>query len=651
MGGNHALLKTSSTIAATANSDGADTAKKQATAALLPKAGSLHPQPELTARQRLWLLLLVIAKRVRFLAVLAAVGAFIGYFDAVKLHWDRWVHPSAAAVRHVPAGKEFFCPMDPQVTRVAYEANGDVPGCPICGMPLSLHDRPANEELPPGVIGRVNISPERVAMAGIRTVTVDYRPMARQTKTMGHVTVDESRTARVISRVEGYVEKLCVAETFASVRKGDPLAEIYSPRLNIAARRLVLAAKDNADSELIASLRGELLLQGGDSDDIDRMVAAGEVPTRLVIRSPQSGCVMEKKIVFGASVEPKATLFEIADLSSVLVEAEVYQKDLVFLSVGQAVDVKVDAWPQRTFRGELAVIDPRIEMAARTNRIRVRLDNAGGELRPGMHADVKIETPLETIEPYKSLSVRNPPAARKNQDQPAADSPPAAPPSTDGPSATAASAGDSLAPRSSPEATRAVFLVVPESAIIDTGDQTIVYVESAEGQFEGHEVELGPRHNGSFPVLKGLSAGDKVAMAGSFLVDAETRLNPAVASTYFGAGGGETLGASPSAAKGAGNAPLKPALRMQPLSDDQLKNIDQLPGDDRAAAKAQNLCPVMGVPLGSMGVPVKITLRGKPVFLCCKGCVAKAKRDPRSALKSLEKIRQLMRQSSLDEGC
>jgi Cu(I)/Ag(I) efflux system membrane fusion protein len=597
---------------------------------------------EMTARQKLWLVFLVVMKRARFFAILAGIGLFIGYWDTVKLHWDRWTHPRVAAVRDLPEGKEFFCPMDPQVTRAGYESNGDVPNCPICGMPLSLHDKPAKEALPPGITGRVTLTPERIAMAGIKTATIGSRPMARQTMTVGYVTYDESRMSRVVSRVEGYVEKLYVDKTFTLVHKGDPLAEIYSPELYSTARELVIASKGNVDRELAASSRTKLLLLGVNSDDIDHMVASGEAAKQVMIRSPQSGYVVDKKIVVGASIEPKMTLLEIADLSSVWVEAEIYEKDLAFLSPGQLVEAKVDAWPERTFRGSLAAIYPQVDAATRTNRMRVRLDNADGQLRPGMYADVMIDTPLETIEPYKSLANVSPRPPGEGQGVRA------------GSSGNGPASSNVPSPRPSPGGRGGLFLAVPESAVIDTGAKKIVYIERAEGQFEGVEVELGPRHGNFYPVLKGLAAGDKVAAAGSFLVDAETRLNPAAASVYFGASGRQTgafgaglptppnhpteglPGRAETSGQQSGSVGDRPQpLRRQPSADD-LKNIDQLPEEDRAAAKAQAICPVQGVPLGSMGVPVKITLRGKTVFVCCKGCVGKAKNDPEGTLKTLE---------------
>ncbi len=175
--------------------------------------------------------------------------------------------------------------------------------------------------------------------------------------------------------------------------------------------------------------------------------------------------------------------------------------------------------------------------------------------------------------------------------------------------------------------------------MIDTGAQKIVYVERQAGLFEGVEVELGPRQDDFYPVLKGLKAGDQVAAAGGFLIDAETRLNPAAASTYFGASGGPQSGGSAPAAQSQPNNKVTEAkpLGAVVLTDEDLKNIEQLPPEDWQAAKAQAMCPVAGVALGSMGVPVKITLRGKVVFVCCQGCVGKAKLDPDGTLKKLQR--------------
>lgn len=573
-----------------------------------------------TRWQKLRLVGLVILKRVRFIAILAGVGLFIGSWDTVMNYWEKWTQPASVASRELEPGHEFYCPMDPQVVRSTYEPNGDVPKCPICGMPLTERMKGEAVKLPEGVTGRVQLSPERIQLAGIKTAPVEYRPMARETRTVGTITYDESRLSRIVSRVEGYVEKLYVNETYTFVHKGDPLAEIYSPELYSTARELLLANRGGVMGDLAAAARTRLLLWGVNQQEIDGIVASGQPSLRLVIRSPQGGYVVEKKIVVGSSVEAKMTLFEVADLSSVWIEADVYEKDIPFLKVGQEVEAAVEARPNRAFRGQLALVYPRLDAATRTNRIRMKLDNPQHELRPGMFAAVRINTPLEGIAPFKDLAVKSGRvvlAGMKGAKAPA----------------------------------QYEFLTVPERAVVDTGTKKVVYVEREAGMFEGVEVQLGPRQNGYYPVVKGLQAGDKVAAAGGFLIDAETRLNPAAASTYFGASGGPQSTASPAAptapSQRSGDStpatPAKPDSRSKPEpkvalaapDPDDLKNVEQLPEADRQLALKQGICPVTSAPLGSMGVPVKITLRGQTVFLCCKGCLGKAKRSPDEMLKKL----------------
>ncbi len=473
---------------------------------------------------------LVILKRVRFLAILAGVGVFIGYWDTVMNYWDKWTQPQSVSVAELEAGQEFYCPMDPQVVRSTYEPNGDVPKCPICGMPLSQRKKGEAAKLPAGVTGRVQLSPERVELAGIKTVAAQYRPVTKQTKTVGYVAFDESRLSRIVSRVDGYVEKLYVDETFTVVHEGDPLAEIYSPELYSTARELVLATRVGGAADLAAAARTKLLLLGVGQQEIDGIEASGKPSPRLVIRSPQTGFVVDKKIVVGASVEARMTLFEVADLSAVWIEADVYEKDIPFLQVGQKIEASVEACPNRTFVGKLALIYPQLETATRTNRIRLKLDNPDHELRPGMFATVRINTPLENIEPFKSVVAERARVVLTSLD-----------------GANAAHTSE--------------FLCVPERAVIDTGSRKVVYVEREPGLFEGVEVELGPRHDDYYPVIKGLNAGDQVAAAGGFLIDAETRLNPAAAATYFGASGGPQSVGRPNAV----SAPAR-AGAIKPLS-------------------------------------------------------------------------------------
>jgi YHS domain-containing protein len=185
-------------------------------------------------------------------------------------------------------------------------------------------------------------------------------------------------------------------------------------------------------------------------------------------------------------------------------------------------------------------------------------------------------------------------------------------------------------------------LAVPDRAVIDTGSKQIVYVEREPGQFEGVQVELGPRSGGFYPVVKGLLPGDRIAAAGSFLIDAETRLNPAAAATYLGASGGPQSGRGSSVEIRGQETKADPkgdGELMRPSADD-LTNIDKLAPADRELAIAQRLCPVSGEPLGSMGAPHKMTIKGQTIFLCCKGCDSDVNKEPDRFLKKVTELKK-----------
>ncbi|MEX2112975.1 MAG: hypothetical protein WD845_07300, partial [Pirellulales bacterium] len=179
-------------------------------------------------------------------------------------------------------------------------------------------------------------------------------------------------------------------------------------------------------------------------------------------------------------------------------------------------------------------------------------------------------------------------------------------------------------------------LAVPESAVIATGSQSIVYRESTPGVYDGTLVALGPQMSGSdgvtfYPVLSGLEPGDRVVTSGSFLVDAETRLNPAAGSIYYG--GGES---SPRTSAAQTVRPSTPADVDRTIE----AALAKLPSADRAAAEAQQFCAVLhDSRLGSMGMPVKVQIEGKTVFLCCENCVKQAKAKPRETLEHLEQMK------------
>ena len=603
--------------------------------------------------------------RLRFVAVLVAIGLLVGYWETLRNYWDKWTRPAAGGAA-VASDEEFFCGMHPNVVRDSLDPDGSVPECPICGMPLSKRKKGEPEELPPGVLARVQLSPERIQQAGIATVPIEYRPLVREIRTVGIVAFDETRLSRVVTRVDGYVEKLYVDRTFATVAEGDPLAEIYSPELYSAAQELLLARERKLD-RLVSSAREKLRLLGVGDPEIDELVQAGRSDTRLVLRSPQQGHVIGKNVVEGSSVERGMTLLEVADLSVVWVEADVYEKDVVFLEAGQAIEARVEAYPNRTFAGRVMLVHPHVERETRTNRVRFELENADHALRPGMYATVGIQVPLAGVEPFASQI-----AERKNRPDASDLTALAAwqqncpvtglPLGSMGPPVNVTVATQTVLLccegcegrlTASPEPYLAklagppenAVLAVPREAVIDTGTRKIVYVEREPGRFESVEVAVGPPTEQFYPVFKGLLPGDRVAARGAFLIDAETRLNRSASSTYFGASGGHshgTPGAPARRPRSDNSRKLQPPREPRQdkhenheFSAEELEQITKLAPADQTRAIAQKLCPITGEPLGSMGVPYKLSLAGRDVFLCCIGCESKARSNPESVVEKV----------------
>jgi hypothetical protein len=256
------------------------------------------------------------------------------------------------------------------------------------------------------------------------------------------------------------------------------------------------------------------------------------------------------------------------------------------------------AFPGEPFHGKLAFVYPHVDEATRTVTIRCEAPNPGHKLRPGTTATVTLEVPPEHLS-MLSQSAADDPERQAKLDE-------------------------------------GLVLAVPESSVIDTGNQRIVYRESLPNVFEGVQVELGPRMTGPegamfYPVLAGLESGDLVVAAGSFLVDAETRLNPAAGSIYFGGSGGSKSGASVTTARP--STPADPDAKIEAA-------LAALSSEDRTLAETQKYCPILKSNLlGSMGVPVKLAVAGRTVFVCCEGCREKAVEDADATLAQVAKLR------------
>ena len=280
---------------------------------------------------------------------------------------------------------KWVCPMGHIVT--------DKPGaCPVCGMNLIkqvVGQAPGQEPVTPGT---VVLSSEKQQQIGVRTAEAVFVTMSSAIRAAGKVEQDESRVSHVHTKIEGWIEDLRVNTTGQQVRKGQPLLTIYSPDLVAAQEEYLQAARTEEElgkggllpkgAGLLAAARGRLLNWDLGDSDLAAVRRTG-VPRRAVtLAAPGSGTVLEKKAVAGMRVMPGDDLFTIADLSTVWVQAQVYESELPYVKVGGTATVQLEALPARTFRGRVAFIYPTLDPMTRTAKVRVVLANPGMVLKP-----------------------------------------------------------------------------------------------------------------------------------------------------------------------------------------------------------------------------------------------------------------------------
>jgi Cu(I)/Ag(I) efflux system membrane fusion protein len=565
-----------------------------------------------------WQVLLTIQARLRFFVLLAAVGGVLLYWDRINSWYEKWTRPFAAAQETADADSEYFCPMHPTVIR-------DHPDkCPICGMELVKRKKSAGEAapLPPGVVSRAQLTPLRVAYAGIHTAPVEYRPLTKHIEAAGFVEFDEQNLTRITNRISGHsrIDKLYVNVTDQTVAEGDPLVLLYSPDLDTDMTNLINAHR-GGDKKLEGMIRERLLNWGLGGDQIDEAVKTGKAITHVTIRSPAAGHVIRKYRLERDYIDEGDRLFDVADLSTVWIEAQVFEDELAFLKPDLTVHAFPKALPNQEFTGKIAQIHPHLDAETRTLKVRFDLDNPGHVLRPGMYARVQFDVPAPAAAFTKE----------RQAGRTAADLAFHSLFSFSGPTGGSDLASMVLGAGDQVLAQKGQVLAVPESAVIDTGGHKVVYREAGPSLYDGVEVELGPRCGEFYPVLQGLTAGDRVATAGSFLIDAEAKLQPWPGSIY------STVAAGPQQEKPAGATSEEDAEVQTALS--------KLSPEDRKLAEDQYYCPILDTRLGTMdSPPPAVTLKnGRKVFVCCRKCIDKVKADEQGALEKVERLKGKMK--------
>ncbi|MBI2942880.1 MAG: efflux RND transporter periplasmic adaptor subunit [Candidatus Wallbacteria bacterium] len=331
----------------------------------------------------------VLNTRLRFIYLMVATGLIVGYWDTIMNYYDRWTRP--VVTPDALAGQEsieYFCPMHTNVVR-------SEPGkCPICGMPLSKRKKGTEVKLPEGILNRVQLAPYRVRQGGLATAAVEHRLLTKQIRTVGTVEYDERRLAKITARIGGRIDRLQVDFTGTVVKAGQTLASLYSPELVSTQEEYLLAIRGAGGVPLAGAARRRLLLWGITGSQLDAIARAGKAQMHLEILSPIAGTVIDRKVLEGQYVETGMELYEVADLTNVWLYAAMYEDDIAWLKLGQAVEVTTEAYPGQIFVGTVSFLHPILDRETRTLRARIDIPNPDGRLRPGMYANATLRIPV-----------------------------------------------------------------------------------------------------------------------------------------------------------------------------------------------------------------------------------------------------------------
>ena len=420
--------------------------------------------------------------------------------------------------------------------------------------------RPVDTGTLPGTT--VELSPAEITAAGVQVAEVRTAMLKTDINAFGRVEQPEAQLAAVSARIGGRVDKLYVQYTGEKVKSGQPVAEIYSPevataieeyRLAVENRNGLLHSDDYARAQadaLVKASQHRLELWGISNKRMDAPSAEG-VP-HVTISAYASGTVVDRKVTQGQYVNAGDTLFTVADLSQVWIKAEVYEEQLPQIHAGQTVEITGESLSNQTLHGRVDFIEPSANAQTRTVPVHVHVSNPGMRLLPGMFVNATF-------------------VSRAAQ----------------------------------------ASIVIPRSAVLDTGTRKIAYLARPNGVFEAREITVGAPSEDLFPVATGLAAGDKVVLDGNFLIDSQAHLSSGMSGLYGGSkefsGGQAAQGAGASAANGLQTAQTRIELHADPdpmkAGQDNAFEVKVVGADGKPVTDAQVALTFIMPAMPSMNMP------------------------------------------------
>jgi Cu(I)/Ag(I) efflux system membrane fusion protein len=396
----------------------------------------------------------------------------------------------------------------------------------------------------------IQIDPVTLQRMNLKTGLVTRGPVLREFRTVGSVAYDEAGLLDITTKYEGWIEKLFVNTTWAAVKAGDPLFEIYSPDLYNAELNYVVALRSEGEAggPLTRASLARLQLFDVPAEFTAELQSSREAKRTFVFRAPSDGVVIEKMALAGQMMKPGERIFRLADLSHVWVLAQIYEQDLPFVRAGQEATIRATYGPERTIEGRVTLLLPQVEEQTRTATARIVLPNPDGSLRPGMFVDVRFAAQI---------------------------------------------ADDAV--------------LVPDLAVLRSGEHNTVFLANPDGSFAPREVRLGVRSQGNlYQVLDGLDGGEQVVTSGQFMLDSESQLRDAIQKMLKspGADAGTAAPMATPAGVGGQNATTQPApdraITDHAHSDSAapaavgMDEMSMLPADARALLKDIALATIAG---------------------------------------------------------